>query len=97
MTRVAAVFSLLVCLSGCGDGELTLPLEDPSQQGGVSVETCRKSGCSSHVCSDQDLATTCEWRESYACYQSAECRRQADGACGFTMTDELRDCLLAAQ
>jgi hypothetical protein len=55
---------------------------------------CHVSGCSSHVCSDRaDVITTCEWRPEYACYGEATCERQADGACGWTETDELRACL----
>jgi hypothetical protein len=54
---------------------------------------CFKTGCSSQVCSDQEVITTCEWREEYACYRSARCERQANGQCGFTDTPELRRCL----
>lgn len=54
---------------------------------------CKKTGCSSHICSDQDVASTCEWQEEYACYQTAACERQADGKCGFTQTPELASCL----
>lgn len=67
---------------------------------GVSVASegecgggCRRTGCSGQICSDEDVITTCEWREEYACYRSASCERQADGECGWTMTDELRMCL----
>jgi len=26
------------------------------------------------------MMTTCEWRDEYACYQTATCERQPDGA-----------------
>lgn len=56
--------------------------------------TCYVGGCSSQICSDQkDVASTCEFREEYACYKTAECKRQADGKCGWTDTKELRSCL----
>ena len=42
---------------------------------------CRKTGCSKQICSDQDVMSTCEWREEYA-YQKATCERQRDGKCG---------------
>jgi hypothetical protein len=54
---------------------------------------CRPTGCSGIVCSDEDVMTTCEYRPEYACYQSATCTRQADGACGWTQTPELEACL----
>jgi hypothetical protein len=54
---------------------------------------CFKTGCSSQVCSDENVITTCEWRPEYACYQKARCERQADGKCGFTRTPELIACL----
>lgn len=61
--------------------------------GPVSTAPCRVTGCSGQVCADDDAITTCEWRDEYACYRSAECARQADGACGWTETPELSSCL----
>lgn len=54
---------------------------------------CKRTGCSGTVCSDQDVMTTCEYREIYACYGQAECKRQGDGNCGWTMTETLSSCL----
>jgi hypothetical protein len=54
---------------------------------------CRPTGCSGQLCAAESVATTCEWRPEYACYQTASCERQPDGACGWTMTDALRACL----
>jgi hypothetical protein len=55
---------------------------------------CFVGGCSGQVCTDvEGLITTCEWRDSYACYQTATCERQADGSCGWTETPELDACL----
>jgi uncharacterized protein DUF6748 len=58
-----------------------------------SMKPCIKTGCSNQVCSDEPVATTCEFRPEYACYQKAACERQADGNCGFTKTAELTECL----
>ena len=57
---------------------------------------CFKTGCSGQICADQHIATTCEWREEYACYQDAICERQDDGQCGFRPTAELKKCLAGA-
>lgn len=57
---------------------------------------CFATGCSGQVCADEDVVTTCEYRDEYACYSAAECRRQEDGQCGFTPTPELQACLEAA-
>jgi hypothetical protein len=40
-----------------------------------------------------DIASTCEWRPVYECYQQATCERQENGQCGFTPTHELVECL----
>jgi hypothetical protein len=61
---------------------------------------CKVGGCSSQLCLDAngpDVASTCEWTEAYACYRTATCEPQQDGACGWTETDELRECLDAAR
>ena len=54
---------------------------------------CFKTGCSSQVCADEEVITTCEFRPEYECYQKAKCERQSNGQCGFTDTPELRRCL----
>jgi hypothetical protein len=58
---------------------------------------CMKTGCSSQVCSDQEVITTCEYRTEYDCYKRAACERQRNGECGFTMTRELSECLRRAR
>lgn len=58
-----------------------------------AMKPCIKTGCSSQVCADHDVITTCEFRPEYACYKKAACERQADGNCGFTKTRELTECL----
>jgi hypothetical protein len=61
--------------------------------GKQTSKACFKTGCSNQVCADENVITTCEWRQEYACYQKATCERQADGKCGFTRTPELTACL----
>ncbi len=57
-------------------------------------QTCYVGGCSGQICSDDPGAiSTCEWRDEYACYQTATCERQSDGQCGWTATAELDACL----
>lgn len=55
--------------------------------------TCKPTGCSGEICSDQDMASTCIYREEYACYTPAKCERQGDGKCGWTQTNELKVCV----
>jgi hypothetical protein len=62
----------------------------------TTAAACRPTGCSGQICSDQDAASTCEYREAYACYKTAECKRQASGQCGWTQTTALAQCLSAA-
>ena len=57
---------------------------------------CYVGGCSSHICTDMppgQYASTCEWKEEYACYRTAKCERQATGQCGWTETAELKACI----
>lgn len=71
---------------------VTIPREEP-----VIAGACAVGGCSSQLCgeaADMDgMVTTCEYREVYACYQTATCERQATGKCGWTDTPELAMCL----
>jgi hypothetical protein len=62
----------------------------------AAAPSCFVGGCSGQVCSDQEgVVTTCEWQDEYACYDTATCERQTDGACGWTQTEELTACLAA--
>lgn len=57
------------------------------------ISSCLISGCSSQICSDQDVVTTCEFNEEYACYAKARCERKLDGQCGWTKTVEFNSCI----
>jgi hypothetical protein len=60
----------------------------------AATKQCFVGGCSGQICSDQEgVISTCEWREEYACYQSATCEVQPSGDCGWTPTAELTACL----
>lgn len=60
----------------------------------VAAGKCYVGGCSAQVCSDQEgIASTCEYREEYACYKTAKCERQTSGECGWTESPELMACL----
>jgi hypothetical protein len=56
---------------------------------------CVRAGCSDQLCVEEgvDIASTCEWRPVYECYQQAACERQPNGQCSFTPTHELVECL----
>ncbi|MEP6653399.1 MAG: hypothetical protein ABJA82_08580 [Myxococcales bacterium] len=62
-----------------------------------AADKCLRAGCSGELCVEESkaagLVTTCEWRPEYACYKNAACERQPGGACGFTPTPELKQCL----
>jgi hypothetical protein len=69
------------------------PDAGPRKPDSGSLKPCMKTGCSSQVCADHNVISTCEFRPEYACYQKATCARQSDGNCGFTKTPELAECL----
>ncbi len=76
---------------------LVLPTQPVEITTPALKQECFVGGCSSQVCSDQpDMMSTCEWRESYACYRTATCERQASGQCGWSETAELKSCLVNA-
>jgi len=61
---------------------------------------CIVGGCSSQLCVDatkEPVVSTCEWREVYACYQTASCARQDSGECGWSDTPELKACINGTQ
>jgi len=61
----------------------------------ITSAPCYVGGCSSELCSDtKDMMSICMYREEYACYKQTECKRQSNGACGWTDTEKFRACLL---
>lgn len=77
------------------DDELRIPLTfDANMQAVPIVGDCRETGCGGQLCADKETPSTCEYREVYSCYQDyGVCERQADGACGWTQTEELLTCI----
>jgi hypothetical protein len=59
----------------------------------VGDKKCIITGCSSQICSDEEITTTCEYKEIYSCYETANCEVQKDGECGWTMDNDLSECL----
>lgn len=76
--------------------EVPLP-EDPYNGINVQANGCAIAGCSGQLCVSakeaSNIFTTCEYRPEYACYKEAKCEPQANGACGWTETPQLRACL----
>lgn len=54
---------------------------------------CVVSGCSSEICSDEEMVSNCQFKPEYACYAKARCERQASGACGWNRTAEYKACI----
>lgn len=78
------------------DGQLYIE-STPTNPVATATGGCYIGGCSSQICSDQpDMASTCEYRAEYSCYQTATCERQASGQCGWTQTAALSLCLTSS-
>jgi hypothetical protein len=83
------------------DGELrpAPPVKSPSS-GGYTGAGCAVSGCGQQICGAagevEDMVTSCEWKEEYACYAASRCEKQANGQCGWTETAELNQCITNA-
>lgn len=75
--------------------ELRIPVVFEKTITGVpsAAKACVVTGCSGQVCADEEIMTTCEYKEEYACYKSTRCERQLSGKCGWTDTSALRACL----
>ncbi|MCD8507849.1 MAG: hypothetical protein LRY42_00380 [Candidatus Pacebacteria bacterium] len=64
----------------------------------IANPQCRISGCSGHICESVDepsYATTCEWREEYACYKQdgVTCGINAQGVCGWIPEGSIAQCI----
>ena len=59
------------------------------------TKRCYVTGCSSQLCSsEEEMMSTCEYREEYACFKAAKCEVQSDGECGWTQSEDLNSCLM---
>ena len=95
MLRALVICSLL--LAACGSKSKPAPSNGGSDVGSGSAPAgdCIKTGCSGTICAEpgNDMMSTCEFKNEYACYRTAACERQADGKCGWTQTDALKACI----
>jgi eight-cysteine-cluster-containing protein len=70
---------------------------NPQQgQSGQAASGCRIGGCNGEICADESLgeiSSICVYLEKYQCYKNATCERQKNGKCGWTQTEELKNCL----
>ncbi|MDO8619733.1 MAG: Gmad2 immunoglobulin-like domain-containing protein, partial [bacterium] len=62
-----------------------------------AVKACVVSGCSGQICGEEEMMSSCEFKEAYACYKTARCERQTTGTCGWTETAGLKACLDSAR
>ena len=85
MQFLAGLCASAALFAGCASDPPTSARTDGS---------CFIGGCAAEVCSDKpDQASPCIWRDGFVCFRDATCARQADGACGWTQTQELKACL----
>lgn len=89
--------SLIIPIRFSATSSTSTPTSVDSASGGTMLAQCRPTGCSSQICSDEDVVSTCEYKAEYACYQSAKCERQSDGHCGWTSSSALTMCINQAR
>jgi Chaperone of endosialidase len=67
--------------------------------GGGAGGGCQAGGCSGQLCGNvgDNLISTCEYLEEYACYRDARCERQSDGRCAWIETMALTQCIEQAR
>lgn len=66
---------------------------DASSAPSQSEKACIQTGCSGQICSDEEIISTCEYRQEYACYKDAVCERGQNGKCGWRDTKALSMCI----
>lgn len=81
------------------EGELKVSKDtiEAVQEAQETFTSCVVGGCSGQLCLDnkesKGVSTTCEWKEEYGCYKTAQCAVQSHGQCGWTPTPDLEKCL----
>jgi eight-cysteine-cluster-containing protein len=73
--------------------------EPEPEPGACSSDSdCVQTGCSGQICASEDVITTCEFREEFACFQDPAITTCGcdGGRCAFAATPELEACLAAA-
>ncbi len=73
--------------------ELEACLADPEPDPEPDPGECRRTGCSGEICAADDLATTCEVRPEFVCYQRYGVCGGGEDGCGWEDTPQLRECL----
>ncbi|MEI6532601.1 MAG: hypothetical protein WCO06_02050 [Candidatus Roizmanbacteria bacterium] len=80
------------------DRALSFPSAVPTGKISLRVikDGCVIGGCSKELCQDPNAKSKsvgiCVYLEEYACYETAICEKQKDGACGWTQNDSLKKC-----
>jgi hypothetical protein len=74
------------------------PPADTNPEEESAPSNCVTGGCSGELCQDEnsptDVVSACLYDPRFDCYKTAsKCERQEDGACGWTQTDELKQCI----
>lgn len=76
-------------------GQMAFMIHSLEDGASPQQKKCEPRGCSGTVCADEDVITTCELKESDACYAQSVCERQQNGECGWTATPEYVSCINA--
>lgn len=72
------------------------PESTPKQTGQIVRGGCKVTGCEGEICADESFTfqLTCAIViPADSCYLNATCERQEDGECGWTQTEELKNCI----
>jgi hypothetical protein len=90
-TRVLIATWALASSLGCApDPEDKFPLPTGTA---IVNDGCQLGGCGAQLCGEEPQASDCWYEEWVECYRGGLCERQDDGACGWTATPELVECL----
>ncbi len=75
------------------------PIPLPDKPVVTGNKGCVVGGCSGQLCLEaaEEIASTCEFKNEYACYSWAKCEKQFNGKCGWTKTTAFNQCITASQ
>jgi eight-cysteine-cluster-containing protein len=83
----------------CVENKCTQVLKEQLQAECNQDTDCKKAGCSGQLCisaDKEDVATTCEYKEEYACYQETNCKCVSN-KCDWNDTPQFIECLEQAK
>ena len=102
MNKLILIIFLLIAsvfLAACEVEDTPTDVESPIEMECQTDNDCIKEGCSGTMCqtkNTEQVMTTCEWKEEYACYKQIACGC-INNKCAWDKTEEFDTCIEEAR